>query len=166
MKNFLLVFSKAIFLSFFNFINYNISYCEEVTISKNDVLYNYLYEDVDSISSRIYLLSKNIISQNNSLDESKKQEFFKDIKHITNDISSLVFSIQNNYKQYENDRYTLNGLYAMTVMLEEYRFALTQLESYIMAITPEDKYSTLQSFFVVNTEANRKLNNAKAFIPK
>lgn len=166
MKNFFLALSIALFLSFFNFINCNISYCENTNVPKNDILYNYLYEDIDRISSRIYLLSKNVIIDNKSFDESKKQEFFKDIKYITNDISSLIYTIQNNYKQYENDKNTLNGLYVMTLMLEEYRFALTQLESYISSINSEERYSTLQSFFIINTEANRKLNSAKSFIPK
>lgn len=166
MKNFFLALSIALFLSFFNFINCNISYCENTSVPKNDLLYNYLYEDIDRISSRIYLLSKNVIIDNKSFDESKKQEFFKDIKYITNDISSLIYSIQNKYTQYENDKDTLNGLYAMSLMLEEYRFALTQLESYISSLNSEEKYSTLQSFFIINSEADRKLNRAKSFIPK
>lgn len=166
MKKFLLIFISILFLSFSIFLNYDISHCAELNQPKNDIIYNYINNEVNSISSRIYLVSKSIVTHNTSIEENKKEEFLKDIKYITSDISSLILKIQNGYSQHSEDKYTLNELYSIALMLEEYRFSLVQLEASLNAITPEDQYSSLESFFIINSEANRKLNTAKSILNK
>lgn len=143
--------------------NLNISYCYEVTAPPN-IVKDYYFNELLTISSKVDFIGKNIVSSNLENNIEKKNEFLKDIKFLVNDINYLISQASSKYKEYENDTYTLNGLYAINLILSEFRFALSQLNNYLLANTADEKYNSLASFFIINSEANRKLNVAKKLI--
>ena len=95
------------------------------------------------------------------MSDSEKENLTKQLKQWESEISYLIYDIQGQYDSYKDNNYVLDGLYAIAVMLSEYRYALTLLERYIATTDQEEKYTYLETFFVFNREANSKLNAAK-----
>lgn len=147
--------------------NTYIGYCCKLVPTITDpIIYNYIYNNVDNISSEIDLIAKKVFFYNSDNSIKTNDDNLKQIKYLITQIQYLINNAEDQYNKYSNDKYILNGLYAVTLMLDEYRFSLTKLEEYILADTPEEKYSSLQSFFIVNSQAKSKLNEAKSNIPK
>lgn len=166
MKKAHLLITTILFICVITYIKGEISYGNEIVQPKNQIVHDYIYNDLDRLSSKIHLTAKTIINADDEEFKNNKEKYLKEIDFIIIEINSLILDIQKKYSQYKDDNYTLNSLYAIGLILNEYRFALTQLEAYILAETDEDKYINLQSFYVVNSEANSKLSLFKTYIPK
>ncbi|MGL5693678.1 MAG: hypothetical protein ACRCXA_06360, partial [Peptostreptococcaceae bacterium] len=132
----------------------------------NNILYDLNFNELTDISSKIEFLAKTIITSKCSITDAKKEEYIKDIKFLVSDINYLIGNVESKYSQYQNDTYTLNGLYAVSLMLSEFRYSLSELNKYLNSNTPELEFENLNSFFIINSEANRKLNAAKKMLDK
>lgn len=135
-------------------------------VPQNKVLYNYLYNDLDRLLSSIDLLSKTVITASDDKISEKKDEYVKEIESYINEITYISSQVGTQYDEYKNDKPTLDGLYGLSLVLSELRFALVELRNYMLTESDDDAYSLLESFFIIKAEAERKINNAKKSIPK
>ena len=132
--------------------------------SSNNILYKSINEELPRISESTTLIAKTVITKNCTMTEKDKEEAIKQINRLTTDITYYILEVQAAYSGFQDDSTTLNGLYGVELMLSAYKYSLSYLKQYIEATTPEEKYVALQTFFVINAEADAKLSNSKTLI--
>lgn len=149
-------------------INNSVVYSQEKYAPKDDIIYNYLYNNIDKISKTINLGAKNIILTQYDEVIKNREKYINDVEFQINQINELEKDVKSNQNQYKDDEYITNGIYAISLMLNEYRYSLTLLRSFIenMAINDDAAYTYMNDFFLIKSEADRKLNAAKILLSK
>lgn len=163
MKKFLLISS---FILMFTCIKCETTHALSELSPDNTLISSYLYGDLDRIHRSTNLLARTILANECDLTQEQKQDYIDRINYNQDQISFFITELNNQIPSNKNNPYVLNGIYALELIFQEYRYALSLLKSYVNSKDSKDQYYNLESFFIVNSQATQKLNKAKQEIPQ
>lgn len=117
---------------------------------------------IEKYQDGVYLLSKNALNDAcTNPDKDKIQNYLKDISYLSQQISSRSKAINSQCKMYDPSDPLLGDLLILDTILCEYKIALLHLYQYLTIENMELQYKSIQSFFSITTDANKKLSLIK-----
>ncbi|MGL5345883.1 MAG: hypothetical protein ACRDA3_00860 [Peptostreptococcaceae bacterium] len=127
---------------------------------RDDIVKEYI-SYLENIDKNVEFAVKNSLKAKEENNTKLIDEYKKSINTVDGEVSRLLTSVTNDYKEYKNDNKISNILLYIGIILSDYKFAIDTLNTYLESDNTDIKYESLKNLFISLSDAERKIDTLK-----